>query len=131
MRPPLSPQAKLRLAAATGLLLAGIPVSAAAGGEFIGVNEGAPLDQQDLQKIADTGVRSDRFLLSWAAVEPSQGAFNWNATDRMVGGSASRGIRALPMLWGSPRWIASQPAPPADRHAKTHGMHGGASSRRR
>jgi hypothetical protein len=105
-------KAKLCLAAATGLLLVGSPVSSAAGGEFIGINEGAPLDQRDLQKISDTGVQSDRFLLSWGVVQPNQGTLKWNATDRLVGGSASRGVRALPTLWGTPRWVARSAATP-------------------
>src|SRR4029079_807269 len=126
MPPSHSGKARLCLAAAaTGLLFALAPVSPAAAGGFVGINEGSPLDQADLQKIADTGVRSDRFILSWAAVQPSEGAFNWGATDRMVGGSASRGIRALPILWGSPRWAASSPArPPIDTPSARHAWRG-------
>ncbi|MGH2964543.1 MAG: hypothetical protein ACRDMH_04050 [Solirubrobacterales bacterium] len=122
MLPPRSGKVKLCLAAAaTGLLFLLAPASPAAGGEFIGINVAGP-DQRDLQKIADTEVRSDRFLLSWAAVQPSKGGdFKWGATDRMVGGSASRGIRALPMVWGSPHWAASSPArPPIDTAGTRH-----------
>jgi hypothetical protein len=116
MRAQSAATARFRLAIVTaGLVLAIVPASAAARGEFIGINGGAPLDQRDLQRIADTGVRTDRFLLSWAAVQPTQGTFNWSSIDRVVGGSASRGIRARPMLWGSPTWIADNPArPPID-----------------
>ena len=39
------------------------------------------------------------------------------ATDRVVGGSASRGIRARADALGQPAWVASKPrADPADRH---------------
>ena len=121
MQPPRSGKVKLCLAAAaTGLLFLLAPASPAAGGEFIGINVAGP-DQRDLQKIADTEVRSDRFLLSWAAVQPSKGGdFKWGATDRMVGGSASRGIRAR--RWcGQPAFGRVQPSPsPIDTAGKRH-----------
>jgi hypothetical protein len=119
MRTQSSATARVRLAliaaGALGLLVLTAPASAGARGEFIGVNGGAPLDQPDLQKISDTGVRTDRFVLSWASIERTKGNIDWAATDRVVGGSASRGIRPAPMVWGSPRWVASKPAhPPID-----------------
>src|SRR5262249_17668200 len=77
MRAPSAATARFRLAIVTaGLVLAIVPTSAAARGEFIGINGGAPLDQRDLQKIATTGVRTDRFLLSWGAVESTEGTLN-------------------------------------------------------
>jgi hypothetical protein len=116
MRIPRLGVAKLHLAALASALLFSLALaSPAIAGEFIGISGGPQPDETDLQKIADTGVHSDRFILSWAAVQPSQGAFNWTATDRMAGGSASHGIRALPMLWGSPGWATSSAArPPID-----------------
>ncbi len=103
------------LAAAATLALSIAPASSAAADEFIGINEGTPLDQRDLGKIASTGVQTFRFLLAWGPVEPTRGSFNWAATDRLIGGGASRGVRAVPCLWGSPKWAAASPAyPPLD-----------------
>ena len=62
--------------------------------------------------MAGTGVRTDRFLLSWRAVQPSEDSFNWGPTDNLVGRLASRGIRPLPFVWGSPRWVTTSPHRP-------------------
>ncbi len=99
-----------------------MPLSSAAAEEFIGVNQGARLDQRDIEKIASTGVRTYRFMLSWASIEPNEGSFKWGATDRLVGSGAALGIRSVPFAWGSPQWVAETPADPpldgsADRRA--------------
>ena len=81
--------------------------------EFFGIVQGIRLDAQDFQTMAETGVRSDRFLLIWSSVEPSQGSFNWAPTDLLVGDFAAHGIRAIPSVWGSPTWATgSQSTPP-------------------
>ena len=49
------------------------------------------------------------------------GQFNWGTSDRFIGALASRGIRAVPFVWGSPRWVASNPGrPPIDSAAHKH-----------
>ncbi len=97
---------------AVAALIAAMTSPPAMASEFLGVNQGIPLDGRDLRMIADAGVGTDRFLLGWRSVEPSEGAFRWGAVDRVVGGSAARGIRALPFVWGSPGWVAPSPATP-------------------
>jgi Glycosyl hydrolase catalytic core len=57
--------------------------------------------------MAASGVRSDRLLLHWASAERTRGSFDWRATDELVGGLASRGIRPVPFVWGSPGWTRS------------------------
>jgi polysaccharide biosynthesis protein PslG len=89
--------------------------AAAAPAEFFGVVQGAALDGPDIRKMAATGVRTERFVLSWGSVQPSQGSFDWGSTDLVVGGLASHGIRPVPTLWGSAGWAAATPAyPPID-----------------
>src|ERR671931_2785508 len=86
----------------TGLALSLVASApAAARSEFFGVDQGARPDGWDFRRMAATGFRTERFLLTWGTVEPSQGSFDWRETDRLVGGLASHGIRALPALWGS------------------------------
>jgi Bacterial Ig-like domain len=91
--------------------------------EFYGIVQGqfdadGQLDDQDLQGMQNARIHTDRFELGWRTVEPSQGTFKWAATDQFVGALASHGIRAVPFLWGSPRWVASSPgAPPIDTPA--------------
>jgi hypothetical protein len=83
--------------------------------DLFGAAKGAPLDSADLDRMVETGVRSVRFVISWPAVEPHEGSFNWGSTDQLVGGLASRGIRPVPSLFGSPAWISPNPVrPPID-----------------
>ena len=107
----------------TGLALSLVASApAAARSEFFGVDQGARPDGWDFRRMAATGFRTERFLLTWGTVEPSQGSFDWRETDRLVGGLASHGIRALPALWGSPAWVTPTPAyPPIDSPSDRQG----------
>ena len=71
--------------------------------ELFGIAQGSRFDTQDLQTMATTGVRTDRFLLSWGWVQPSRDSFRW--PDLTVGALASHGIRPVPFVWGSPWWL--------------------------
>ncbi len=88
--------------------------------EFFGIVQGqfqaeGQLDAQDLKQMASARIRTDRFQLGWKQTEPSRGSYRWDATDAFVGALASRGIRAVPFVWGSPSWVASSPGrPPID-----------------
>ncbi|MEK6273257.1 MAG: hypothetical protein AABM42_11545, partial [Actinomycetota bacterium] len=83
--------------------------------EYFGISQGRELDAQDLQGMAAARVRTNRFLLQWRSVVPSQGSFNWTQPDRIIGGLASHGIRPLPFAWGCPNWVCPGPSrPPTD-----------------
>ena len=45
--------------------------------------------------------------MNWSNIEPSSGHWQWSAADKVVGGLAAQGIRVLPVMWGSPGWVAS------------------------
>jgi len=96
--------------------------AAAARSEFFGIVQGQQLDLQDLEELTAAGVRTERHLLNWSSAQPSQGSFDWDATDRFIGRLASHGIRPAPFVWGNPGWVAGSPATPpldstADRQA--------------
>jgi GH35 family endo-1,4-beta-xylanase len=89
--------------------------TASARSEFFGITQGIRLDGQDFQTMAATGVGADRLQLIWGSVQPNRGFFNWGPTDALVGALASHGIRAVPFVWGSARWVSSPPSrPPID-----------------
>ncbi len=97
-----------------GLSLCAASTATAARSEFFGVVQGH-LDNQDRQGLASAGVRTERFELGWRSVEPSHGTFRWGQSDRFIGALAAHGIRPLPFVWMSPKWVASSPArPPID-----------------
>jgi hypothetical protein len=45
-------------------------------------------------------------------VEHSKGQFNWTGPDRVIGDLASKGMRVLPILYGSPPWAAKTSSTP-------------------
>ena len=65
--------------------------------------------------MAAARVRTNRFLLNWGSVQPSQGSFDWGPTDRFIGRLASRGIRAVPFVWGIPALGGRAPRDSPDR----------------
>ena len=96
-----------------GIMLAGLalwlfaaPTASAAQSEFYGISQGS-LDDQDVQGMAAAHVRTERFLLSWKSIEPTQGSFHWAQRNRFIGQLASHGIRPVPFVWGSPNWVGS------------------------
>ncbi len=90
------------LVAAVFLIAA--PAAQAARSEFFGITDEPRLDDQDLDGIVSTGVHAYRSPLRWSSVESSQGSYDWGPTDAWVGALASRAIRTVPFVWGSPDW---------------------------
>src|SRR6185295_4734096 len=86
------------------LSLFAAPAAGAVRSEFFGIDQGTPLNDTDLAGVESTGVKTARLLLPWKSIEPTRGHRDWTATDQLVGELSSRGIRAVPMLWGSPSW---------------------------
>jgi hypothetical protein len=99
------------------------PIADAARSEFYGIVQGqfrakGQLDGRDLRGMARKGVHTNRFELGWKSIVRRQGSYNWKPPDRFIGALASRGIRAAPFVWGSPRWVAQNPGrPPLDSPA--------------
>ena len=56
-----------------------------------------------------TGVRSLRFLIYWSQSEPAPGVFDWAATDAFLISTSRYGFGRLPIIWGSPSWVARTP----------------------
>ena len=98
------------------------PTAEAARSEFFGIAQGSNrlnrLDPEDLAGLSAARIRTERFQLNWPSVEPSEGSFDWNGTDALVGSLAFHGIRPFPFVWGSPPWVAGTFArPPIDSAA--------------
>jgi polysaccharide biosynthesis protein PslG len=92
---------------------------------FIGVQDVSDkLGHRDLVRMDQGGVGIVRRLLYWPAVEPRRGTFAWRGTDRVVGRLASRGIDLLPMVYGSPRYIARHSNVPPVRSKKKRKIFG-------
>jgi hypothetical protein len=97
------------------LVLAGVAPGAAQAylpPGFIGVSPQSPASGSDFELMKEADVTSVRLLLNWAAIEQSSpfvAAPDWDGFDREVGLAAESGIRVMPFVVGSPRWVAPQP----------------------
>ena len=76
---------------------------------FIGMSPQAPLHRHDLRLMRRTGVGSLRFLIYWSQSEPAPGVFDWAATDGFLTSTSRYGFERLPVIWGSPAWLARRP----------------------
>jgi polysaccharide biosynthesis protein PslG len=66
------------------------------------------LDAQ-MALMSRSGVESLRTILSWPAIELSQGVYDWSGLDRTVTAAARHGIAVLPNVLTVPKWASSRP----------------------
>ena len=109
---------RLTAVAAVAILavLVAVPSADAKGSSFYGLNFLFPdMRGKDVRKLDASGAKTVRWAFFWARLEHFSGRFNWDASDKVVGDLASKGIRVLPILYGTPPWIAKSPSkPPID-----------------
>lgn len=79
---------------------------------FFGIDPGIAPDSKDFQQMASTGVETVRMGLSWSAVQPQSGPYNWRLPDAQVSQLAANGMEFLPVLASTPSWVASPPTTP-------------------
>jgi hypothetical protein len=107
------------LAALGVSLLAASTASAAVRSEFYGIVQGPgpTLDGIDIKAMRGSRVHTVRYLFQWESVQPkNRSSFRWGPQDNFIGALASRGIRAVPTVWGNPRWVTGYTAhAPIDR----------------
>jgi hypothetical protein len=103
--------AAVLLVVAVGVFSGPASVRAAVPATFWGVNPvSVPTDAQ-IQRISAGGVGSIRVPLNWSTVQPAAGAEpDWTSFDELVKAPAKYHLRVLPVIWGSPTWVARRPA---------------------
>lgn len=93
-----------------------LPAGAAQAGfnpSFLGVSYRFPdLPSQDLNRMDNGRVENVRVTFYWGGLEPAPGVFDWSKRDTIVGKLASRGIRILPVLYGTPSYAGKTSATP-------------------
>ena len=61
-----------------------------------------------------------RIPIAWSQVEPRPGELDFAALDAIVSAAAGSGVRVLPFVYGTPAWLAADPArPPLGPAART------------
>jgi Beta-galactosidase len=74
---------------------------------FFGVAPQTPLSEADAEYMRAGGIGSLRWPFPWEAAQPTAtGGFVWTAFDEVVETAARQGMRVLPVLGGTPRWLA-------------------------
>ncbi len=66
--------------------------------------------REDIDRVADLGVRALRYGIPWYKVEPEPGKFDWEWVDRVLEYIASKGIAIIVDLvhYGTPSWLDNQ-----------------------
>jgi hypothetical protein len=88
---------------------AGARVTAPRG--FFGVVPQGPLAAADFTRMRGV-VGTLRIPIYWPRVEPRVGELDFSALDAIVSAAAGSGVRVLPFVYGTPAWLASDPARP-------------------
>ena len=74
---------------------------------FFGVVPQGPLDILDYPRMGQAHVGLLRFQIDWASTDrgPGSGDEDWLASDAVVGNAARAGIRTLPFVFDTPKWV--------------------------
>jgi hypothetical protein len=86
--------------------------------EFIGVVPQGPLTASDFKRMRGV-VGTLRIPIAWSQVERRPGELDFAGLDAIVSAAAGAGVRVLPFVYGTPAWLAADPArPPLSRRAE-------------
>src|SRR5919204_4811044 len=66
--------------------------------------------REDIDRVADLGVRAMRYGIPWYKVEPAPGQFDWEWVDQVLEYAAGKGIAVIAdlMHYGTPLWLDNQ-----------------------
>jgi hypothetical protein len=79
---------------------------------FVGISPQSTLTEADFELMERAGLRSVRLPLFWSSVEPVDPFLaepDWEGFDHNVAVAARHGMRLLPFIWGTPRWLSGEP----------------------
>jgi hypothetical protein len=77
---------------------------------FFGIAPQTALTNNDAAYMKAGGIGSVRWPVNWATVQPTaKGGYDWSSVDPALEVAARRGLKFLPFIYGTPRWIASKP----------------------
>jgi len=77
---------------------------------FFGIAPQTLLTDTDAAYMKAGRIGSVRWPVNWATVQPTaKGGYDWSSVDPAVAAAARSGLKVLPFLYGTPRWIAGKP----------------------
>ena len=91
-------------AGATAATTSRTPVSVPPG--FFGIVPQNELTPADARYMKAGGIESVRVSVPWSAIQPTaRGGYEWGGFDQTVAIAARAGLRVLPFLYSTPRWL--------------------------
>ena len=104
------PQKTTALLLALGALLLAPAAAQALPTSFFGIAPQTVLTEKDTAYMKAARIGSVRWPVNWALVQPTaKGGYDWSSVDPALEMVARRGLKFLPFLYGTPRWIANKP----------------------
>jgi hypothetical protein len=77
---------------------------------FYGVAPQTTLTAEDARYMKAGGIETVRLSMSWPEIQPTANSpYNWAGVDQSVAIAASAGLRVLPSMGSTPRWLARKP----------------------
>jgi hypothetical protein len=77
---------------------------------FWGVGPQSAVPASDYGRMKRIGADSVRWIFYWPTIQPRAGAgYDWAPYDALLRTTARRGLEVLPVLYGTPRWLAKDP----------------------
>jgi hypothetical protein len=96
------------------MVVAASSAEAKGGSSFFGLNWSALHDRawssKDARWIKKSGAKTLRWSMFWARIERSPGQFDWSKQDEVIGQLASKGVTVLPIMSGTPPFLANSPS---------------------
>jgi len=65
--------------------------------------------EEQVRLMARSGVESLRITISWDAVEPAPGAYNWPVLDRLVASASRHRLAIVLNVTATPQWASERP----------------------
>src|SRR5262249_49962101 len=75
----------------------------------VGISPQSAMDASDFKLMREAGVQSVRLPLEWNEIQPESPLLaepDWGTVDHQVQLAAEAGLRAMPVLVATPRWVA-------------------------
>ena len=77
--------------------------------EFFGIGPQEGFSEEDAAYMKAGGIETVRWPVAWSGVQPTKsGGYHWEGIDGIVATAARHGLRVLPFLYSTPRWISAK-----------------------
>jgi hypothetical protein len=77
---------------------------------FFGIVPQTELTDREVEYMKAGGIETIRWPLVWGAIQPTRkGGYDWGSFDPIVSIAARHGMKVLPFVYSTPRWLAGKP----------------------